>query len=58
MNTLKDLVVQIIGQYSPDIACEGIAQIDWVWVGAFLILLHLTIVFFKSIKEIFKGVLK
>lgn len=58
MSTLKDLIVQIIGQYNPDITCEGIAQIDWVWVGAFLILLNLTIIFFKSIKEIFKGVLR
>lgn len=58
MTFVKDLLLSIIGNYVPDLTVTGIASIDWVWICSFLLLLALTIIFFKSIKHIFKGVLK
>ena len=58
MTQVKDLLISIIGNYVPDLTVQGIASIDWVWVCSFLLLLHLTIVFFKGLKHIFQGVLK
>lgn len=60
MNDVKTLLVSIIGSYSPDITSgvQGLAQVDWVWICSFILVLALTVVFFKMVKEFFKGVFR
>lgn len=55
--TIKEFLVSYIGQYEY-IEGAGIAGIDFVWICSFLLLLHLCIVFFKMLKEFFKGVFR
>lgn len=57
MNTLKDIVISIVGTYTPDITSgvTGAAQIDWVWIASFLIVFHCFILTFKMIKSIIKS---
>lgn len=57
MNTFKDLLISVIGQYTPDLTAEGIAQIDWVWIASAVLVIALIIGFFKAIRFIL-GVVK
>ena len=52
MQTIKDVLLSIIGEYTPDITAEGIAQIDWVWIAGAVLLIGLICCFFKSIRYI------
>ena len=54
----KDMLIQVIGTYTPDLTCADWGQIDWVWIAGFLLFLHVVIIFFKIFKEIFKEVFK
>lgn len=60
MNDVKNLLESIIGTYTPDVTSgvQGLAQIDWVWICSFVLVLALTVVFFKMVKEFFKGVFR
>lgn len=52
METFKELLVEIIGDYTPDLTCEGFAQIDFVWVAGAVLFIGLVCCFFKSIRYI------
>lgn len=57
MDTFKDLLISVIGEYTPDLTAEGIAQIDWVWIASAVLVIALIIGFFKAIRFIL-GVIK
>lgn len=53
--TIKDVLIDIIGTYTPDLTAEGIAQIDWVWIAGAVLLIALVISFFKAIRFVLGG---
>lgn len=36
--TLKELLIQILGNYTINLNADGIAQIDFVWISSFILL--------------------
>lgn len=57
MNTFKELLLSVIGEYTTDLTAEGIAQIDFVWIASAVLVIALIIGFFKAIRFIL-GVIK
>ena len=52
MSNFKDFITTFVGTYTP--LGDGIANIDFEFIFAALVLLHLIIVFFKCIKFVFR----
>ena len=53
IENFKQLLIQFVGEYTPDYQASDWGQIDWVWILGAIVLLHLLICFFKAIRHIF-----
>lgn len=54
----KDMLIQIIGTYTPDLTATDWGQIDFVWIAAFILFLVVVKLFFKIFFEILKEVFR
>lgn len=56
MTTIKDVLLSIIGTYTPDVTngVEGLAQVDWVWISSAILFIVLIHSIFKSAADIIK----
>lgn len=55
ITTFKDLLIDVIGTYSPDITANDWGQIDWVWIAGAVLFIVLVVTFFKAIRYVFGG---
>lgn len=54
-STIKEWLIAIIGQYTPDLTASGCGQIDFVWITSALLLIVLVVVFFKALRFVLGG---
>lgn len=58
MNTIKEWIISIIGEYTPDYTATNFGQIDYVWIASAILLIVLVIVFFKALRFVLGGLSK
>ena len=58
MQYLKDILIDIIGSYTPDPTLDGIAQIDWAWIASAVLFIGLILSFFKALRFVLGGLKK
>lgn len=58
MNTIKDWLISIIGNYEPDYSATNFGQIDYVWILSAVLLIVLIVVFFKALRFVLSGLTK
>lgn len=58
MNTIKDWLISIIGEYTPDYTAANFGQIDYIWIASAILLIVLVVVFFKALRFVLGGLSK
>lgn len=57
-STIKEWLVAIIGEYTPDLTATDWGQIDFVWITSAVLLIVLVVVFFKALRFVIGGLSK
>lgn len=57
-STIKEWLIAIVGEYTPDLTASGWGQIDFVWIISAILLIVLVVVFFKALRFVLGGFCK
>lgn len=55
VETIKQALIAVIGEYTPDSTLDGMAQMDWAWIASSVMFIVLMVTFFKAIRFVLGG---